>query len=506
MNPVFEKMYSDSLIIEEIKESMSLFVLTSVGEAISKWEYASGEIEKLIPRIGSVDMDSARELFESWKYTREEKDDFRILTSRMENVLLPSLIRALNSLYAPIDMEGIEYSFHKSRSGFMNVRDNKTGRFLHDPDDPMHEAHVLAENLYSPDMDSFHIFGCGLGYLAYQIWERSERSAHIYIYEEDASMIEYASQIGVLSMIDPASVTIVDNTDVNEMLLKFDKVCESGSQNRYISDWKVGTHEGTKPGELISEMDFNDRTTRNFGFIQKINIRENSKQELHEIELIRGLVGKKKREVIVVSAGPSLNDCIEFIRKGVEDKIVICINAALKRMQREKIIPDLAVALDSKRTLYSHIEGIEEYTKSIPLVMALETSYAFVKKYRGPKYVLRDPDKKTSGFEWCFGGTVSSLALDIAFFLGAEKVYLVGSDLAFSKNKNYADGVAHAVSEGMRDSMATESTDGGKVATTRLYCKYREMIESQIALHKECRVYNMASHGAKIKGTYTPEE
>lgn len=500
-NPVFLKIYTDYSVVQDIKESLFCLKLTNIDEAIYKWNAASQKIESIIPRVAEIDMDSAKYLLDSWEDARDERDDFRGLSYRLEQNLLPALLRALNTIYGPIDLEGGHYSFHKSESGFITVRDNNIGRYLHDLNDPMNEASVLSRDLYAPGMDNFHILGCGLGYLAYQIWEKSERSAHIYVYEDDESMLEYADQIGVLSWIDEEYLTLADNSDTDKMLSEFYKVCETDVPNRYISDWKVGFYSTSNNGYLIDSLDFNDRNRRFSGKCNLINVYENRKQSLHELESIRELISKKTKDAVVVSAGPSLNDNIDFIRRNAGAKLIICINAALKRLESEGIYPDIVVALDPKRSLASHIEGIEAFTESIPLVITANASYTFVNRYRGPKYVVNDYERTSDGFEWNFGGTVASFALDLAYYLGAENIYLVGSDLAFSGNRNFADGVAHGANEGIVNSVTVESNDGGVVETTRLYNKYRDILEVQISKHPDKKVYNMASHGAKIKGT-----
>lgn len=505
-NPVFKKMYMDYGVIQDIKESLFCLKMTDIDEAIVKWDTASKKIESIIPKIAEINMETAKFLLENWGKALNEKDDFRVLSYHLEQELLHALLMSLNTLYGPIDLDGGSYSFHKTESGFMNVRDNNICRYIHDLSDPMYEASVLAKDLYSPGMYNFHILGCGLGYLAYQIWERSERTAHIYMYEDDKSMLEFADQIGVLSWIDKECLTLVDNSNTEKLIAEFYKACETDIPNRYISDWKVGSYNRITNGYLIDSLDFNERNRRFSGNRNLINSYENRKQTLYEFESIRKQINKQTKDAIVVSAGPSLNDNIEFIRSNADSKLIICINAALKKLQCEKICPDVVVALDPKKTLSSHIEGIENFTDGIPLVITDNASYTFVKKYRGPKYVVSNYDRTSDGFVWNFGGTVASFALDLAYYLGAENIYLVGSDLAFSENRNYADGVAHEINEGMLNSVTVESTDGGMVGTTRLYNKYREILEAQISKHPDSRVYNMAHHGAKIKGTYSGDE
>jgi hypothetical protein len=168
----------------------------------------------------------------------------------------------------------------------------------------------------------------------------------------------------------------------------------------------------------------------------------------------------------------------------------------------ENIFPDIVVMLDPHNLrMISHIKGIEEYTYNIPIVFPTNGSQAFISRYKGPKYALYDYEMTQSGFKWNFGGTVASLGIDLAYFLEAGKIYLVGSDLAFPYNQNYADGVAHNTTEGINNIIFTQSVDGGQVATNNVYNEYRRIIEHQIACHPDIPVYNMSRHGADIIGT-----
>ena len=133
--------------------------------------------------------------------------------------------------------------------------------------------------------------------------------------------------------------------------------------------------------------------------------------------------------------------------------------------------------------------------------MPINASCTFAKKINAKKYIISDYNKTKDGFIWNFGGTVASLGIDVAYYLKATKIYLVGSDLAYSGGKNYAGCVAHQENEGMNNEIEVESTDGGMVKTNNLYNSYRQMIEKQIACHQDVPIYNLAQHGAKINGT-----
>jgi hypothetical protein len=419
-----------------------------------------------------------------------------MFSAEISHELIPALKEALNILYGPISLDSGKWLFEKTISGFTTVYDNELKKYLHSPLDPMAEASNLAKRLYDPEMDEFHILGCGLGYLPYQIWEKSDRSAHIYVYEDDKAMLEYAYQIGVLSWIDSSMLTIIKEQDSSLILRAFYN--HSDERNIYISDWKVGCYSG-KNGSAIDALDFNLRTLRTNENLWKINERENLKRKPFSIDMFFSDYDFKGRDCILVSAGPSLDENIEFLRKCQKKKTIIAVNTVLKRLKKESITPDIVTMLSPEVILKEHIDGIESFTENIPLIMPLCGSRTFTALYRGPIYVI-DEEALSDVNVWDFGGNVTSLALNVAYNLRASQIYLVGSDLAFSGGRNFSQGVAHGEYEDINNSIWVESTDGGVVRTNNLYNTFREILEKQISDRPSIKVYNLANHGAKIKG------
>ena len=500
--PIIKTIYKDSMIIEDLHEVARKIAILEIGEAISLWNKTSSKIENLISRVGSSNINLAKELLSVFKMCRQETSDFRVLENLISNDLIPNITKAVDSLYEPMRIEDSKRVFERTPSGFLTIMDLETGRYIHSPWDPMHEADIFSEELYSPDIDNFHILGCGLGYLPYQIWEKSEHSVQIYIYEEDIAIIEYAKQVGALSLIDEDHLTICDASDLSSMLKQFIESTESEGALAYVSDWKVGIYEDNIYGKQIDQFDYNMRTERLFRKSWAINVRENSKQDLKDVEELKKDFNYVGKDFIVVSAGPSLNDSIDYLKNNCGDKVIISINTSLRKLVKENIFPDIVVMLDPHNLrMISHIKGIEEYTYNIPIVFPTNGSQAFIARYKGPKYALYNYEMTKSGFKWNFGGTVASLGIDLAYFLEAGKIYLIGSDLAFPNNQNYAEGVAHNTTEGINNTIFTHSVDGGLVATNNVYNEYRKIIERQIAFHPDIPVYNMSRHGADISGT-----
>lgn len=504
--PALKPIYEDAMIVEDVFNMFDQLYVAELRFGIETWGSVSSRIEELIPRVGQNDLEVANDLLKAWREARDEKDDFRVLLSKIEYGLLPALINALKTLYSPIELTDSKWGFEKTPVGFLTVKSVETNRYLHDPFDPMHEAAKLANRLYKPDMDSFHILGVGLGYLAYSLWNLSEKSIVIHIYEDDKSMIEYAYNMGVLSWIDSEYLVIEDSGDIEKMLHDFVYNNGVAATNRYVSDWKTGKYDSYPEGKMINSIDYNDRICRADKKRWIINTRENKKKDLLSVGRLKKDFDYIGRECVIVSAGPSLNDSIDFIRNSKGNRIIIAINTVLKRLADEMIKPDIIVALDSLPVLYKHIEGVEELTEEVPLVIPVTASRTFVKAYRGPIYVLEDKEDDPDEFKWLFGGTVASLGIDVGFFLQSPRIYLIGSDLAYPEGQNYAAGLVKNTYDRIENRIAVESSDGSMVFTDYLYNAYRVMIEEQIAAHPETQIINMARHGAKIHGTLSPTD
>jgi len=502
-----EEMYGDAMCVQELY-FLEYEASLNNGEWISEaWKRLSDRLQILIERTSRVDLERAKRLLETWEAVGEGEHDFRALSSNALRSLLPEIQKTMNVLYGPFEFTAGDWIVKKTDSGFMTLAEAKSGRLIHSSYDPMHEAWLLAKKLYREGQDRFHLLGSGLGYLAYQLWMLSEKSLKIILYEEDVFILQLARQMGVLDWIDDGSLEIIscDGDDTDSMLRKFWEGCLETDSGYYVSDWKQGKYTDSEYGAQADRIATNLRIARTYGVRCRINSGLNRKLLLHTVEELKNEIRKNSKRFAVVSAGPSLNDSIEFLKNNAEDLMILAGNTTLKRLKKEGIQADMIVMLDPLPGLGKHIEGVEDYTEGVPLVSVIGGSNAFMRSYRGDIYIASEGYRGTAeDFPWMFSGTVTGLALDTAVYLGAETVYLIGSDLAYPGGINYADGLVHGIKEGMAQEQAGElivdAVDGSKVRTNLLYNSYREMIEQQIAAHPNVKVYNMSAHGALIRG------
>lgn len=501
MQDFIEEIIRDSMIAEDLISAREALNKGYYWKFMSSWGKASAEIERLILSLGESGMsDQAQRILTAWKNVREAGEDIRLAGSAIESELLPAIDEYLYA-GAVIEVTEGRWTLKSSSRGFLTLKDEKSGTFIHDPYDPMNEARELAKEIFDPDKDEYHILGMGLGYLPYALYEMSEGTSHIYVYEEDPDIALYASEYGVADFVDRDILTVVTGTaeEVTEHFVK----SVSASENRicYVQDWKH--YAGCKYSDLIENISINDRTVRNLDTIWRINTRCNKKIESSPARYI--LSELKCDECVVVAAGPSLDDNMDFLKEFSEREecgYIIAVNTALRRLCKEGILVDFVAAIDPLMSLADHLDGIEDYTKGTPLITNIKASSAFWKKYKGPIYTFKSADEDgESGDVWNVGGTVASLALEVAFRTGAETIRLIGVDLAYPDGKNHAGGVSFKATENRYGMNEVKSNNGGYVPSSREFIYYRKCIEDQIAHHPGVKVINMSKNGAYIEGT-----
>ena len=135
-------------------------------------------------------------------------------------MLLPALYRAI-SVYNTINVSDGRYAITSSDTGFLTIKTEDTGRYLHSSYDPMHEAYLSIKAIYKPETEVFYILGCGLGYEVWQLFHQSDGAVKIFLYEEDSSILSYARLYGVLSLIPEENLEIINYPSANDLAYKF---------------------------------------------------------------------------------------------------------------------------------------------------------------------------------------------------------------------------------------------------------------------------------------------
>ncbi|MGL4388249.1 MAG: motility associated factor glycosyltransferase family protein [Brevinema sp.] len=170
----------------------------------------------------------------------------------------------------------------------------------------------------------------------------------------------------------------------------------------------------------------------------------------------------KDQEVIICSAGPSLRESLPYLKTLSQHNVILAVDTALKSLLEAEIIPDYVFSVDAKIHNISDFCGIsnEIFAKIILLaditvnhqiaslpwkqvlftttVQPLTTTNGLQMKLI--KLLTHFKDYGINFLELQTGGSVANTAFHAAIVYEANKILLVGQDLAYSNLRGHSVG------------------------------------------------------------------
>jgi len=217
--------------------------------------------------------------------------------------------------------------------------------------------------------------------------------------------------------------------------------------------------------------------------------------------------------VVVMAAGPSLDDHLPWVKTHRESLIVISVSRISRRLQQTGITPDIVVTLDPHDISFEVSREGLDFTPAPVLVFSDQAVNTLVGQWSGPKiytgtrvpWTAEDDEHRSNA------STVSNLAFDVARLGEPERIILMGLDFCLDKA-----GHTHAQGNMERDTGVSLRTDMEEVTTydgsVRLssvdYYTSGKSLEAQItALETPCTVYNPSPGAMRLDGvTFAPLE
>jgi hypothetical protein len=229
----------------------------------------------------------------------------------------------------------------------------------------------------------------------------------------------------------------------------------------------------------------------------------------------------KDKPVIIVAAGPSLQDEIEHLKYIKEHGLayIFSVGTSINALLVHDIHPDAACTYDPTQLNQKVFEKLNESgIADIPLIYGSSVGFEVLKYYIGPKthmlttqdtiapYYLQ-PMNKQSMESVHDAGTISVIALQLLHLLKSNLVVLVGQNLAFRNDLLYATGAfvirdQEKFQEANRvNSIFMESVDGTQIESNESYLLMKNQIEAALKFRPSMEVINTTQGGAKIEHT-----
>ncbi|GAA0377905.1 motility associated factor glycosyltransferase family protein [Paenibacillus motobuensis] len=435
----------------------------------------------------------------------------------------PELIKVIDNL-----SEDNTYEMVETKTGEPNILINHKGKLLslHSKYNAQSEAEkwisTVKEDIHKNE--SVLLFGAGLGYFMESVLQQTEVKQIIYC-EPD---IQIFNQMVRLRDIRP-----IFSDDRVKMVAVGDHEFVMAELAHYISTRMLGTLS-VIIAPVYQRM-YSESLIRLKNQIQGAVANESSNQQTHEkfnTQWIQNILFNlpytikypslaflkdqwKGMKAIIVGSGPSLEQDIHHLNKLKGKCFIIAAGSSIQALQHFGINPDLVIAMDGGIANYRAFEKID--TNCSPILFVTQIHYKILDIYKDQMVYARFEDDPVSEYVLpnaqdvpCFHPTasVTGTALQVAAFLGADEIILMGQDLSYPNNQFYSSGVNHhteAIIQRVLDKADewVANVDGGRNLTTEIMVITRKNIEMNIkTLALEgVKVINTSKGGAVIEGT-----
>ncbi len=222
----------------------------------------------------------------------------------------------------------------------------------------------------------------------------------------------------------------------------------------------------------------------------------------------------KDKPAVVVASGPSLSKNIHKIKKIQDLAIIIAADSAVVPLLNNGIKPHFIVSVDFNDFTYEKLSPIIDDIKDTSLIF-IPTVTPKILKYINfsSKYYSFPDDHIQSLFNRLLSEdsdcledaqSVIHLAITSAQIFGCNPIVFSGLDLAFSSNKDHANGtILHWGNNrvGRDDDSMVESIHGDMIPSNPGFVGMIEICERIISVVPDRKYIDATEGGAKIKGT-----
>ena len=373
---------------------------------------------------------------------------------------------------------------------------------IHSSVNPEYQSQVWAEDVLKEIGREYVIYGMGLGYHIQALLKADDVCKVIVLENSIELLTEAFRDLDWVNYIKQKRVRIFYNSNAIKLMEKFSAWISVREFCIYYPSLCITEEESVR--ERLEDFFVSVNSMREQAHLLEENFYKINRMELPECSILKSCF--KKRTIAIVGGGPSLDEQIDDMKKYREQMKIWSVGTAARKLINEGIIPDLIVIEDAQENMYKQVCNLP--TEHIPLLLLSTASAQILDYYKGQSYVayqkgydLAEKRAQELGVQtYQTGGSVTTLALDVALRFGADKIILIGVDLAYTDNRSHASGMGYEIKEGKEYRMVT-STDGRQIKTSRNLDIYRKWIEHRI-VEENIPILN-TGRGAQIAGTQT---
>ncbi|QOG12180.1 6-hydroxymethylpterin diphosphokinase MptE-like protein [Arcobacter sp. FWKO B] len=151
---------------------------------------------------------------------------------------------------------------------------------------------------------------------------------------------------------------------------------------------------------------------------------------IHEKKILKG------KKVLLISAGPSLDNYIDWIEEHQDKFVIICVDVILRKLEKHRIRPDIVVSIDPSELCAKYLTTDDpKYLDNSSIIFLSQQHPDVLKVVKGKHYVFSQSMPLVSRIGWLGSVTnVGAFSFKVAVHLGADELYTIGTDAAFNQD------------------------------------------------------------------------
>lgn len=389
---------------------------------------------------------------------------------------------------------------------------------------PIREAETFVHSQIDSQTTYVLFVGVGLGYNVKALIENYPK-VRFSVFEPNLEMMAAFLNHVNLAKVKPQQIDQIfqDVKDLAKVERFFDKLEESTVKiiihpiaEKYFAENINGFLEmlknylDQKKGNILTELKFQTRWTMNA--IANLGEVIQSPDFFHDLNYEK----LKSKPVLIVSAGPSLNEELERIRtiKQEGSAYIFAVGSTVNVLINNDIMPDALFLYDPLPFTSNVVKKIKELNLNIPLIFGSTVAYEVLHEYPGKKiHFITSQDSISPELikdsELVIVPDASTIAAVALFIIGKVQmgpIIYVGQNLSITKEKAYAEGTGHyntkVTEEKLQGYEQVLSTTNEVIYTDSAYKDMAEAIKLNIErLGLQGKVINTTQNGLPIEGT-----
>ena len=408
-----------------------------------------------------------------------------------------------------------------ARQGGAIIVHNQQGKsvYLNSKYDPVNEAHKYMEDSFEmPNESVLIMYGLSNGNYAREYIKNSNKNTKCIIFEPSKEIfMQVIKCIDITDLLNSNRIYIVvrgvNTEDFVYITQEWFQVYNIET-NRFIAapkykelfyeDYRNFEHE---LNEMYQRFHISANTAMKFG-------KKAVKNNLHNMTFFEGcrsgteLKDKFPNDMpaIVVSAGPSLEKNVEFLKDAKGKAFIFVVDSAISKVLEQGIKPDAIISVDCNKSVeHFRAQGIAE----LPFFVHMDVN-TDVLSYLKPENLFfycsdtelcidlfKKVGSKIDDLEG--GGSVATAAITNLISWGVKRIILIGQDLAFTGNRMHVGEDAIEIGDEDDEYRYVKDIDGNDVIIRQDYYMYLKWIEETALEYKDIDFIDATEGGAYKK-------